>query len=77
MLFYPSFVAVYIDDKILGFLPLIWKIGMDRESIVGKLKPTAAILEWRRSYCDATEISNMATGGHSNMAAVGNNKSIL
>ena len=27
--------------------------------------------------CDGTEISNMAAGGHSNMAAVGNNKSIL
>ena len=28
-------------------------------------------------FCDATEISNMAAGGHSNMAAVGNDKIIL
>ena len=28
------------------FTPLIWKLGLDRASIVGKLKPTAAILEW-------------------------------
>ena len=28
-------------------------------------------------FCDGTEISNMAAGGHSNMAAVGNNKIIL
>ena len=28
------------------FQQLIWKIGLDRASIVGKLKPTAAILEW-------------------------------
>ena len=27
--------------------------------------------------CDGTEISNMAAGGHSNMAVVGNNKIIL
>ena len=27
--------------------------------------------------CDATEISNMAAGGHSSMVAVGNNKMIL
>ena len=31
----------------------------------------------RSDFCDATEIPNMAGGGHSNMAAVGNNKSIL
>ena len=28
-------------------------------------------------FCDATEISNMAAGGHSKMAAVGNSKMIL
>ena len=28
-------------------------------------------------FYDATEISNMAAGGHSNMATFGNNKSIL
>ena len=97
------------------FRPLILKIGLDRASIVGKLKPTAAILEWPPEeysgvtekkmrtltfstsswwtkcvdwilikwqnfplpLCDSTKISNMAAGGHSNMAAVGNNKSIL
>ena len=31
----------------------------------------------RSDFCDATEIPNMAAGGHSDMAAVGNNKSIL
>ena len=28
-------------------------------------------------FCDATEISKMAAGGHSNMAAINKNKSIL
>ena len=28
-------------------------------------------------FCDTTEISDMAASGHSNMAVVGNNKSIL
>ena len=28
-------------------------------------------------FCDATEISNLAASGHSNMAAVGSNKIIL
>ena len=38
------------------------------------------LIKWQSfllPLCDVTEISNMAAGCHSNMAAVGNNKSIL
>ena len=38
------------------------------------------LINWQSSlylFYDGTKISNMAAGGHSNMAAVGNNKSIL
>ena len=38
------------------FQQLIWKIGLDRASIVGKLKPTAALLEWpTEEYSGAIE----------------------